>query len=189
MVKRRIDMHNRENGLNKSTHKIVIFLIITFVIILFLQSCLKQAGDGGSTIFLNTFLIEENPSPGTNRAHSIAVNGNFLYVAGSDEVLGDQQWRVEKRDIDTGQLVPDFDTDGVVESNPSMSSDLSVSIAVDANYIYIAGSDSSLSNEQWRVEKRDLTSGQLVTASRIISTSWDSTIQIAIFNGILKSVT
>jgi hypothetical protein len=39
-------------------------------------------------------------------------------------------------------------------------------MAIDATYIYVAGYDSTVSaaDSQWRIEKRDITTGALVTA-------------------------
>ena len=46
-----------------------------------------------------------------------------------DETPGNNQWRIEKRDIITGALVTAFETDGVVESNSSLDHDYVNSIA------------------------------------------------------------
>jgi hypothetical protein len=111
-------------------------------------------------------VVESNPSTGSDYAQAIAVDSNYIYVAGIDLSPGNFQWRVEKRDKATGALVTAFDTDGVVLTNPSTNHDYAYSIAVDLSYIYVAGYDSSQgsSNMQWRVEKRDKTTGALVTA-------------------------
>jgi formylmethanofuran dehydrogenase subunit C len=105
-------------------------------------------------------VVSHNPSSGVDRAFSIVVDQNYIYVAGFDKSPGDVQWRIAKRDKATGDLVAEFDTDGVVVSNPSVGKDMAISIAEDEEYIYIAGIDNSPGNGQWRVEKRDKTTGQ-----------------------------
>lgn len=114
-------------------------------------------------------ILQINPAIGSNnndRASTIAVDENYIYVAGFDISLGAfySQWRIEKRDITTGALVTAFDTDGVVESNRNTFMDELRSIAVDANYIYAVGVDWSPSNFQWRIEKRDIVTGALITS-------------------------
>jgi hypothetical protein len=113
--------------------------------------------------FNETGVIKSNPSISTDNARSIAQDSNYIYVAGTDYSPGNIQWRVEKRDKTTGALVTSFDSDGIVESNPSTSIDEAYSLTVDSNYIYIAGVDMSPGNLQWRIEKRDKTTGALVT--------------------------
>ena len=109
-------------------------------------------------------VVESNPSSYNEYARSIAVDLSYIYVAGHDYSPGDYQWRIEKRNKMTGELVLGFDGDGVVESNPSVDGDRAQSIAVDSEYIYVAGYDSSPGSYQWRIEKRDKTTGALVTA-------------------------
>ena len=62
-----------------------------------------------------------------------------------------------------GDLVPAFDGDGVVTTNPSGSTDIAYAIAMDSTSMYVAGYDSAPSffDWQWRIEKRDLTTGAL----------------------------
>ncbi len=100
------------------------------------------------------------------RIFAIVIDSNYVYVAGHDSSAGgsEDQWRIEKRDKTTGALVNTFDSDGVVLSNPSSGGDYIWAAAVDENYIYVAGSDNSLGNSQWRIEKRDITTGALVNA-------------------------
>ena len=50
-----------------------------------------------------------------------------------------------------------------VTSNPSTGDDAAYSIARDSTYMYVVGEDSSTGNYQWRIEKRNLSDGQLVT--------------------------
>ncbi len=93
---------------------------------------------------------------GSGGGNAIKVDSNYLYVA-SEGGIGN--WRIEKRDITTGALVTAFDTDGVVDG--VTASDAALALTIDSNYLYIAGDDSS---SNWRIEKRDITTGALVTA-------------------------
>jgi hypothetical protein len=121
-------------------------------------------GGGYATGFDFDGVIESNPSNSHDIAKDVAEDLRYIYIVGYDRSPGDIQWRIEKRDKTNGELVTTFDTDGVVESNPSSGTDDLYSIAVDSNYIYVAGSDFSPGNSQWRIEKRDKITGALVTA-------------------------
>ena len=107
----------------------------------------------------------ENPSTGFDVAYALAVDGSGLYVAGVDQVLGNTQWRIEKRSLTTGALIATFGTAGVELENPSSSSDSPLGLAVDGSGLYVVGYDAALvSNEEWHIEKRSLTTGLLVAA-------------------------
>jgi len=94
-------------------------------------------------------------------AYALAVDPSYLYVAGFDSIPGDQQWRIEKRDLTTGSLVTAFGMNGVVVSNPSPGSDTPSAMAIDSTHMYVAGYDSASGNGQWRIEKRSLLDGSL----------------------------
>ena len=108
-------------------------------------------------------VITNNPSFSDDRALAITVDASGIYVAGRDKDPGNSQWHIEKRDLTTGVLDGVFGGGtGVVTSNPSIGDDWAYSIAVDASGIYVAGFDNSPGNTEWRVEKRDLTTGALI---------------------------
>jgi hypothetical protein len=108
-------------------------------------------------------VVTTNPSNAADSAASVASDNSYLYIAGYDNSLGNPQWRIEKRDKTTGALVAAFDADGVVTSNPSAATDSANGIAVDADYIYIIGNDNAQSSQEWRIEKRNITTGALVS--------------------------
>jgi len=112
-------------------------------------------------------VLQINPSSNADTISDIAIDGDYLYIAGYDESLGtdDDQWRIEKRHKRTGKLVAGFGTDGVVLSNPSAGADHATAIAVYGSYLYVAGYDDSPGNRQWRVEKRAFSTGALETVS------------------------
>ncbi len=93
---------------------------------------------------------------GSGFAFAITIDTNYLYVAGQNS---NGTLRLEKRDITTGALVTAFDSDGVVDG--AASSNSAQSITIDTNYLYVAGQNS---NGTLRLEKRDITTGALVTA-------------------------
>jgi len=118
-----------------------------------------------------SYVVTHNTSSLSDQANAIAVDAarDFMYVAGYDSALagGFQQWRIEKRTLSSGALVPAFGpaNDGVIVSAPSTTTDAkatSIAIEGDNTYMYIGGySDSATA---WRVEKRLLTTGESVTA-------------------------
>ncbi|MDB4278614.1 hypothetical protein N9917_03350 [Deltaproteobacteria bacterium] len=125
-------------------------------------TCDGTGGTGGTP----GFPIRENPSSGPDNATSIVVEGDYIYVAGSDSVPGNSQWRIEKRDKSTGALVAAFNSGGVIQSNPGIGEDSALAIALDGPHLYIVGSDTEPGQVQfqWRVEKRNKSDGALVTA-------------------------
>ena len=103
-------------------------------------------------------VVTSNPSTDFDAAWSIAIDSTAMYVVGFDFSPGNGQWRIEKRSLTDGSLVPGFGTGGVVTSNPSTGTDGAVGIAIDSTAIYVVGCDESLGpgtgNLQWRIEKR-----------------------------------
>ena len=97
---------------------------------------------------------------GHDQAYGIAMDSTAMYVVGFDaSPAGDWRWRIEKRSLADGSLVPAFGTGGVVTSNPGTNYnewDEAHSIAVDSTAMYVIGTDHSFGifNEQWRIEKR-----------------------------------
>jgi hypothetical protein len=119
-------------------------------------SLLPGFGTGG--------VVTSNPGTGHDVARSIAIDSTAMYVVGDDGNFGITQWRIEKRSLTDGSLVTGFGTGGVVTSNPSSGADWAYAIAIDSTAMYIVGYDSSPGHYQWRIEKRNLTDGSLVTA-------------------------
>ena len=111
---------------------------------------------------------------GDERPQRIKVDADYLYVAGWDNLAGNIGWRLEKRNKTTGALCISgsectsgtFGVGGVATSNPSVNADYLYAMAIDASYIYTGGHDGVVSgaNTEWRIEKRDITTGALVTA-------------------------
>lgn len=127
----------------------------------------RQGSDGQPDTGFGTLgVVTSNPSAVSDEVTALLFDGNSLYVAGFDESAGagDSQWRIEKRRGSDGALVAAFGSGGVVTSNPSSGADRPVAATWDGTYLYIAGFDSSAGNRQWRIEKRQLGDGSLVSA-------------------------
>jgi len=132
-------------------------------------------------------IVTSNPSTATDYARDIAVDSTAMYVVGYDESPGNDQWRIEKRSLADGSLVSGFGVGGVVTNNPSTGADVAFSIAIDSTAMYVVGYDYSPGNSQWRIEKRSLADGSLVSGFGVggvvtgnPSTDWDITSSIAI---------
>jgi hypothetical protein len=108
------------------------------------------------------YSVASNPSSNVDRATAVSLdkNGGVMYVVGKDSSVGasDQQWRVEKRNVSDGSLAY------TVTNNPSSGDDEINAIAIDTagGAMYLAGSDVTPGNSQWRIEKRNLSNGSLV---------------------------
>jgi hypothetical protein len=103
----------------------------------------------------------------SGRVYAAAADADHLYVVGEGYAAsgsGDSWWRIEKRSLNTGDLVTTFGSGGVVSSNPSPDDDEAHAVVLDGGNFYVVGDDNSLAgyNLQWRIEKRSLTSGALI---------------------------
>jgi hypothetical protein len=110
-------------------------------------------------------VVTVNPSLYDEAPADVLVAGGALYVVGGDQSVG-PQWRIEKRNLSTGALVPSFGTGGVLTSNPSSGYDEATAAVSDGTNLYIVGYDMvpSFGDYEWRIEKRLLSTGGLVTA-------------------------
>ncbi|MEK6742898.1 MAG: hypothetical protein AABZ15_04785 [Nitrospirota bacterium] len=130
------------------------------------------------TSFGTAGAVVSNPSATTinsfDDANAITIDSTYMYVVGYDAVpdvatgvssLTDDEWRIEKRRLDTGEFDTSFGTAGVIVSNPSSSIDEAVALAIDTLYMYVAGYDTTASRgKEWRIEKYLLSTGASVTA-------------------------
>ncbi len=119
-------------------------------------NCGTEFGTGGAAT--------SDPSNSTDIAYAIAIDSNYMYVVGSDASPGYFRWHIEKRSLATGALVAAFDTDGIVTSSPCAANAVATSVAVDSTDIYVMGYDSCTGGEEWRLEKRDISTGALDAA-------------------------
>jgi len=115
----------------------------------------KRRLDDGELIWAKT----SNPTTDWDEARGLAVDDTGVYVVGWQGWLDHEcQWRIEKRGLNDGELI------WAKTSDPSSDDDFAYGIALDGSELYVVGSDSSPSNEQWRIEKRELSNGELIWA-------------------------
>ncbi len=126
-------------------------------------------GTDASPAFDTDGILTINPSTGNDSAMAIVQTSGGILVAGTDEThgSGNQRLRMEKRSSTDGSAVTDFGTPGIASSNPTGTLDDSVhAVAGDGtNYSYSVGSDSQngATDQHWRIEKRLLSTGELVS--------------------------
>jgi hypothetical protein len=129
------------------------------------------------TGFGTSGVITSNPTSSDDQINGIAIDGSGVYVTGSQEVcLGcNSKWRIEKRDLTTGTVI------WFQISDPSVTPDGSNAITVDSSGVYVVGTVGiSIFNWAWRVEKRDLFTGDTIWTQTIDPTfAGDSPLAIA----------
>src|SRR6185369_11113505 len=108
-------------------------------------------------------LLHPPEAIGTRIVGAILVDGSSLFIAGNgtDNSGSYRLWRVEKRNVSSGGLVPAFGTDGVVQL-PSPDGDAKVmgALLVDG-HLYLTGYDHPGTMSYWRTERRDPVTGDL----------------------------
>lgn len=106
------------------------------------------------------FTVQSLNVDGEPRA--IVCGAQFIYVGGWANTAGSREWRLEKRSRFSGELDSNFGTNGIVtvDVDPSGSDEMQ-GLAFDGSYLYLAGTDNSPGNLQWRVEKRLADTGAL----------------------------
>ena len=117
----------------------------------------KRSINDGSLIWDAT----SNPTGVYDMAYDVTVDAGGIYITGIENYItsllgNDSKWRLEKRDLNNGSLI------WTVVSNPSSENDYAESVTVDSTGVYVAGSEFSPGNYQWRLEKRDPYNGTLV---------------------------
>jgi hypothetical protein len=102
--------------------------------------------------------VSENLSSGSDEARGVAVDTTGVYVVGWDSTPGNPEWRVEKRSLTTGTIT------WARSEDISSSYDYAYGVVVDGSGVYIAGFDENATGnkDEWRVEKRSLTTGAVL---------------------------
>ena len=143
----------------------------------------KRSLTSGAVIWTQS----SNPTAGDDEAYGVAVDGTGVYVVGYDQSPGFQEWRVEKRSLTTGALITTFGIGGIITEHPSTGNDVPRGVAVDGTGMYVVGVDVLPGNYEWRLEKRSLTTGALITTFGIggiirenPSTSFDYAVGVAV---------
>jgi hypothetical protein len=117
--------------------------------------------------FGSSGFIYEDPSSSPDEPLAIVLDSTFMYIAGYETSGATVRWRIEKRRRSDGSLeTTSFGGagKGFVVSNTATNA-VANAIAIDSNYMYIAGYDNAAGGTfEWRIEKRDLVTGALVTS-------------------------
>ncbi len=121
-------------------------------------------GDSDSGVIV----IPDTGTAGTGRANhsnaSIEYKDGYIYSVGTYDRGGTDEsddWYIDKRDADTGDLVYGFGDRGVVISEGGYGAQW---ITIDENFMYVIGAELTAADDQdWRIEKRYLSNGQLVS--------------------------
>ncbi len=93
----------------------------------------------------------------------LAVDATHLYVATGDSSSGDAQTRIEKRRLTDGALESGFGTGGVVTQNLNADGDFAAGIGVYGGHLFVGGIVNFSGDMETRLEKRDATTGALLT--------------------------
>lgn len=109
-------------------------------------------------------VVESDPDRGNDVPSAVAIDATSLYAVGGDSAGSDGRWRVEKRSLLDGSLVPSFATGGVLTVDPSAyEKEMALAIELDGTHLYLAGRDGTPGpgDSRWRVEKRNMSDGVL----------------------------
>lgn len=110
-------------------------------------------------------IVTSNPGTDQDNANAIAIDGTSLYIVGFDTTATrGKEWWIEKRSLATGALDTNFGSGGVVTADPSAGDDTVKAVVIDSTAMYAVGYDSAAGVTRWRIEKRNLSDGQLVAA-------------------------
>lgn len=91
-------------------------------------------------------------------AWGVAVDNTGVYIVGEDFAAGLGQWHMEKRSLVDGALI------WTQVNNFSNNREIAYKVEIDSTGVYIVGYDEVLPslNKQWRMQKRDLSTGALI---------------------------
>ena len=96
---------------------------------------------------------------------AFGANGDNFFAAGTDFAPGlDAEWRIEKRNLNSGGLISTFGINGVITENLSAGDDTITDIVLNAdnNSLYVVGYDFTAGvNPEIRIERRDMDTGGL----------------------------
>ncbi len=94
-------------------------------------------------------VVVSDPSSGPDEPWAMTIDHNEVFVSGFDDLPGNRQWRIEKRDPFTGGVACSTSV------NPGTGEDRALAVAADTSGVYVAGTDVISANNEWRMEKFD----------------------------------
>jgi hypothetical protein len=115
--------------------------------------------------------VQVNSTGTSDWATAVASDGVSLYTVGFEGFDftttsgADSTWRIEKRTLATGALVPLFGVGGAVSENPGPGLDVPFTVILDGAYLFVIGAQETVRGGQvfdLRVEKRRVSDGALV---------------------------
>lgn len=116
-------------------------------------------------------------------AYSIAgISGNYIYITGIDSLPGNEEWRIEKRRIDNGNLV------WVKYSNPSNTlgwdTDRTYQSQIYSDRIFVVGYTKKGGDKRWRIESRRLSDGAFDWSKEVNHSSSEDDVAIGVSVGV-----
>jgi len=94
-------------------------------------------------------------------AQWITIDTEFMYVIGGND---DNDWRIEKRRLDSGSLVAGFGSGGIINGSGSYDSEKAFQTLLYGDYLYVVGNTDDTSEEDFLVAKYDRYTGQPVSS-------------------------
>lgn len=151
---------------------------LVFLLVVFCSSCVQPLSQNNVIpnllqilylTYVPTWSVTSNPSTLGDVPTNLTVDATHVYTTGVDILVstGDAQIRIEKRSIEDGSLDNTFGVGGVVVSNIVVGLgkfDIGTAIKVDDHYVYIGGQNSLFAPSVWHLEKRNKTTGALITS-------------------------
>ncbi len=126
-------------------------------------------------------VVTDNVNPLADGALAAAVDGDFLYLAGFQDLTpsggSNSLIRIEKRFVRTGILDPRFGASGAIVMNIDSANDYCTDIVVDGFFLYVfIEREVGIGTEvvTWRLEKRNTGDGMLTASVVATGGSGDS---------------
>ena len=133
----------------------------------------KRSSATGATdgTFSGDGIVQSDPTSNEDRAQTIGIDGDAVYVAGYQTTACNPEWlcwRIEKYDKNNGNFVPEFGGTGFIISDPGVVYSAVRALLVDSasSALYVVGYQSTgggcaNGGYCWRIEKRHLSDGSL----------------------------
>ncbi len=114
----------------------------------------RRTQDGALFAEFGSLGVVAGATAGVARGSALGLDA--LYVVGSEQIAGSTQWRIEKRRMSDGQLVIPF------ASSASTVAGSAVAAVASTDSLYVAGYEIVSGVRQWRMERRELQTGELL---------------------------